>query len=236
MAEKDFAKTDSSGFIHEDNHREANSRLTVILILALIFAMISFAIGFFMGEKHGLESDKGNKHAALVAKLQTQQQELEKLKQVAKKHRRQEVRTSQVGELTFYNELPKQSIVPEPLDGSEIKMPSISSQEDAAISDKKDDIQAAEEKLNAIIAREMNTSAQKFRIQIASFKQRKDAEALASQLGHMNIDTTIQRVNLAELGDRYRVHSTTFDKQDDAMQTKQRVHEKFGITAIIISE
>jgi len=233
MADKDFAQRDKPQFEAENNISLFRSKSILIAILALMFAIISFATGFFMGEKLALETNKGNKHQALLETLQNQKEELAGLKEEAEKWRQKEADTSQVGELTFYNELPKQSIIPEPLHGKSATKNA--PKNNFTIPDNVDDIAATETKLNAIIEREMSTSTRKFRIQLASFVKRSDSENLALQLKKVGVATTIQRVSLVDLGVRYRVNTTPFEDHQHAVRAKKLVKDKFGITGIIIS-
>ncbi|MDX8387018.1 MAG: SPOR domain-containing protein [Ghiorsea sp.] len=236
MTGKDFAHLETTQFDSSKDTPVSNSKALLIVILAIMFAIVCFAIGFFMGEKHGLETDKGNKHEALLETLQEQQKELESFKQEAEKWRQKEASTSQVGELTFYNELPKQSVMPEPLDGK-IKHQIITPKNKHSIIDESvDNIEATEKKLNAIIEKEMNTSTRKFRIQLASFKQRSDSENLVAQLKAVGVDASVDQVNLANIGVRYRVNTLPFDQHHHALRAKRLVKEKFNITGIIIAE
>jgi len=242
MAEKDFANLDSGIFEHE-NEPAPQSKALLITILAVIFSIICFSAGFFMGEKRGLETNQGNKHQALIEKLQVQQHELTTLKKDAEKWQQQEASTSRVGELTFYNELPKQSIVPEPLNPetsniSEQKLINPSKKQktvsDIVTDDTKDDLRTNEQKLTEIIQAQLRQSSRQFRVQVASFKQKKDAEHFTPKLAKIGISAEIQKVNLASLGEFYRVYSKSYTKQAKALQVKQLIKDKLQITGIIV--
>jgi len=239
MAERDFGQLDATKF--EDVRPASSNKAVLITIMATVFAISCFTVGFFMGEKHGLESGKGNQHEALVSKLQNQQQELESLRKEALKARQQEVRTSQVGELTFYNELPDQSINPEPLDAK----PQLKTKPNSAFLDKleaelkkdkhkKIADQQSSQKLDDIIKAQMQITSRTFRIQVASFKEEQDAEHFLPKLEGLGIPAEIQRVQLSNLGVYYRVYSKSYMKEQDAMQAKELIKQKLFMTGILI--
>jgi len=164
-------------------------------------------------------------------KLQNQQKELETLKQAVEKNLDKEAATSQVGELTFYNELPKQSIVPEPLHASEVSTrPAASNIVDQPM----DDIKAAEKKLDALIQDEMKTTSRSFRVQVASFSAEDDAKNFLPSLSKLGISPQIQKVNLATMGTRYRVFTNSYSDETNAMRAKQLIKEKLKIDGILI--
>jgi len=242
MADKDFAQVETSQFSVEQAYRErSNPKPLVLASLALIGVAVCFATGFYMGEKFGKETSKSNKHMDLVNTLKAQQAELKALKEESKTWRQHEASTSQVGELTFYNELPKQSIVPEFIHAKDAKKhqaispsSSISNTTHAALDNEKDDIQAVEKKLEHIIQQELNTSSRSFRIQVASFKSRSDAEIFLPKLKEIGVVANIQRVDLPNIGVWYRVYSATFGKEQQAIHAKLSIKEKLNITGIMI--
>jgi len=239
MSDKDFANTgviqleiDNSGAIH-------STKPMTIASLSLAFAMACFAVGFFMGEKYALEASKGNKQAELLNTVKNQQKELEELKSEAKQWQQKEAQTSEVGELTFYNELPKQSVIPEPIHASDIldantEKPVI--KVNTVIDGSSDNLEANEDRLDRIIEQEMAKPSHIFRIQFASFKEKQESEIFVDRLKEVGVKTVIQRVDLENLGIRYRVKSTPYSEQDLALKTMDLVKEKFQITGIIISE
>jgi len=231
VADKDFAQLETTQFSSSQTAGLAKHKTTLIVGLAVVFSMICFAFGFFMGEKHGIESTQGKKHEELVMKLQNQQKELETLKQAVEKNLDKEAATSQVGELTFYNELPKQSIVPEPLHASEVSTrPAASNIVDQPM----DDIKAAEKKLDALIQDEMKTTSRSFRVQVASFSAEDDAKNFLPSLSKLGISPQIQKVNLATMGTRYRVFTNSYSDETNAMRAKQLIKEKLKIDGILI--
>lgn len=227
MAEKDFAM--DTGQLSNNHAGNFNPYKTILIVVAAVaFSIVCFTLGFQMGEKHGVETTQGKKHQDLVQKLQSQQQELETLKQAAATQNNKEATTSQVGELTFYNELPKQSVVPEPL--QESKMP----EKNVPNLRPSDDMQSVEKNLEALIQQELQSSSRTFRVQVASFTQHSDAEHFLPKLQSLGLTPQIQKVTLPNIGTRYRVFSQSFMQEQDGIRAKQLIKEKLHLDGILI--
>jgi len=231
MGDKDFAQL-AHPEAEENKAIPPQSKSILIVLLAVMLAIGCFAVGFFMGEKHGMQSNQGNRYETLVKKLKEQQKKIEAYKQAAKQAHTKEADTSQVGELTFYNQLPKESVTPEPLEHVEANPPQASN----VIDETPEDIVATEKRLDAIIAQQLQTPQQQFRIQIASFKQADDASHFVEKLFEAGISAQVQKVSLANLGIRYRVLTLPFSQRDKALEAKARIKEKFHLTGILVSE
>jgi hypothetical protein len=236
MAERDFGYVEAANGEQHGNAMTANKPL-IITVIATVFAMICFAVGFYMGEQHGLELNKGNKHEELISKLQKQKQEIQTLKEDAQKRQAQEANTSQVGELTFYNELPDQSINPEPLDAKPL------SKDNSAFLDKleaqlqKKDKHSAENTAQTIeeaISAHMQTSSRSFRIQVASFRENKEALALTYKLGNIGVPAEVQRIDIQDKGVYYRVYTKSYMKEQDAIQAKSLIFKKLKLKGIMV--
>ena len=244
MAERDFGQVEAA---YDEQRGSSNpvNKPFIITVVATVFAMICFAVGFYMGEQHGVELSKSNKQEDLVVKLQKQQKELEALKEDAKKWKAQEANTSQVGELTFYNELPEQSINPEPLDGKPIdrQVSGIKAPHNSAFLDKleaelsKKDKHAAENTAQTIeqaISAHMQTTSRTFRIQVASFRADKEAQALRTKLQNIGVPADVQRVDIQQKGVYYRVYTKSYMKEQDAIQAKELIHKKLKMVGIMV--
>ncbi len=238
MADKDFAHIESAQF-DKDSGLSSSSKSVVITLLATVFAIICFGTGFYMGEKHGIEASKGNKQETLIAKLETQKKELEVLKEDAQKWQQQEANTSQVGELTFYNELPDQSINPEPLDiQPKIKNNTVFldklEAELAKKQDKEKALIATEQKLEDIIQAQLKTTSRTFKIQVASFTTKADAQRFLPKLKALGIPAEIQRVEISGRGIYYRVYSRSYQQEQEAIQAKKLIKQKLNIDGLMI--
>lgn len=236
MTDKDFAYTEPQSTNNERATAPSQSKTSLIAILAVMFAIVCFTVGFFMGEKHGLESNKGNQYEALMKKLEKQQQKIEVFKKEAAKTKQSEAATLQLGELTFYTELPNQSITPEPLTAKEPTSKSKHTKAHVIIDEQQTDLALTEKRLNAIIEQEMRTPTQQYRIQIASFKEDSDARKFVQQLQKEDVAAEVQQVSLANLGVRYRVLTTPFKQREHALRAKEHIKNKFHVTGILVTE
>jgi len=232
MGDKDFAYTEPQSTNNERATAPSQSKTSLIAILAVMFTIVCFTVGFFMGEKHGLESNKGSQYEALMKKLEKQQQKIEVFKKEAAKAKQPEAATSQLGELTFYTELPNQSITPEPLSAKD----SAPKPAHAIIDEQQTDLALTEKRLDAIIEQEMRTPTRQYRIQIASFKHSADANRFVQQLQKEDVAAEVQQVSLANLGIRYRVLTTPFEQREYALRAREHIKNKLHMTGILVTE
>ncbi len=238
MTDKDFAHIESAHF-EKGNALSSSSKSIFITLLATVFAIICFGTGFYMGEQHGIKASKGHKQEALIAKLEKQQQELQALKEEAQKWQQLEANTSQVGELTFYNELPKQSIIPEPLEHQpKPKSPAAFldklEAELAANQDKEQALVVTEQRLEDVIRVQMQSTSRSFKIQVASFSSEHDALQLLPKLKALGIGANIQRVDIASKGIYYRVYTHTYTDEVKAIQAKELIRQKLHIDGLMV--
>ncbi|MDQ7003096.1 MAG: SPOR domain-containing protein, partial [Ghiorsea sp.] len=138
-----------------------------------------------------------------------------------------------LGELTFYTELPNQSITPEPLNA---KPKSTQAKAHSIINEQQTDLTLTEKRLDAIIEQEMRAPTRSYRIQIASFKHKKDARNFVHQLKKASVDAEIQQVSLANIGIRYRVLTTPFAHKAKALNAREQIKNKFHVTGILVTE
>jgi len=250
LAGQDFAHIKETR--PEDVRPMGQSKVLLLIIVALVVVAAGFAIGFMMGQEMGKQKATSEEKARLVDQLKAQQEELSKLRAAAKQ-RLPKVSTTEVGELTFYNELPKQSVDPEPLTASTTPK--------REATGKREGIEAAtssEKLLKSLIENELNqaqTSAPKselkqvqagssakesaageitYYLQLASFQKQNDAELFYPKLGKAGFEGVIKRVELPKLGVWYRVYAGPFATKKTAEGAKQSVKERLNITGLIV--
>ncbi|MCK5307303.1 MAG: hypothetical protein KAJ73_01705, partial [Zetaproteobacteria bacterium] len=112
MAGQDFAQIEAPQ--PEDVRPVGRSKVLLLTIMALAVVAGGFMVGFMVGHEMGMQKATSDDDERLLTQLKQQQGELARLRSEAQKQQ-PEVSTTQVGELTFYNELPKQSVDPEPM-------------------------------------------------------------------------------------------------------------------------
>jgi len=231
MAGRDFAQVEAPTS-PEDHPGRFRSALLVVGILSIV--AISFMGGFWLGKEHGAQMVETAEKARLVKQVEEQRKELEALRRQARRQqRKEEVSTTQVGELTFYNELPSQPVMPSSLsatgDGKDKKAPPAAEKEkDAAL-------------LESIIQQELartagssRTAATAFRLQVGSFQKRSDTRSLVEQLTRLGLPVYVQAVELPELGLWHRVYAGPFASRAAAEAKQRLIREKLKISALLV--
>ncbi len=252
MAGQDFAQIEAPQ--PEDVRPMAQSKVLLLIIVALGVVAGGFAVGFMVGQEMGMQKAASEDEARLVAQLKKQQEELAELRAAAKK-RLPAVSTTQVGELTFYNELPRQSVDPEPLhmdstparqDVAAVKTPE---ETGAGLSEK-----GGEALLKQIIEQELRQgsdkksvkssvaapslksggSVEEYYLQVASFRKKNEAESFLPKLSRAGYEAVIRRVELPRLGVWYRVYTGPFASKQAAEAAKREVKSTLNITGLIV--
>jgi cell division septation protein DedD len=243
MAGQDFAHIEAP---HPDDVRPMGQMKVLLLtIVALGVVAGGFAVGFMVGQDMGIQKATSEDEARLVAQLKKQQQELTKLRTEAKK-RVPEASTTQVGELTFYNELPQQSVDPAPMQAN-----SVSTAQDTATVKEMEEIEStpSETLLKQIIEQELKQGADKkaaqvspiasvkvgeYYLQLASFQKENEAKKFFPKLSKAGYTGTIKQVDLAERGTWYRVYAGPFTSKQASEEAKKDVKGKLNITGLIV--
>jgi len=239
MAERDFANLDAP--TPEDVRPMSQTKVLFLVLLALAVVAGGFAIGFMLGQEIGEEKANSEEKERLVKQLKLQQEELAKLRAEAKQ-RVPQVSTTEVGELTFYNELPKQSVEPEPLTSTDSKAEKALPKErvPAATADRSKG--SSEALLKQIIERELgqneaeprHTVDGQYYLQLASFQKRADAEGFYPQLAKSGFKGLIKQVEVAGRGKWYRVYAGPYVSQRQAEQARSRAKEKLKISGLVV--
>jgi len=178
----------------------------VILITAgmLISALIGYAIGYFLDtgnpvwmvahdEAHDNNQDLLTQVNNLREQVQDMKAELSKQKQELKKH------PTEVGELTFYHELRKQSVTPEPV--AETKVSPQKKERKAPIS------QIISKNLQQKRQKKPVKRAVRYHLQVASFRAESDAVKLKERLLKWGLMAFVKKANVPGYGWRHRVYT-----------------------------
>jgi len=207
-----------------------------------------------LGQQQGIETAAGEDKARLEKLLQEQKNEMRLLRQEAAKQKIvAAVSTTQVGDLTFYNELPRQSVKPSPLHATDmpekrgamhisIHKPSASTLEMRKMIAKemqqstKNDVNLETPKLapNSTSMHASGSKKQKFILQVASFQKQADANGFLPKLMKQGFSPVIRRVKLANLGVWYRVYVIGYNSKDAANKAKETMKKSMNITALIL--
>jgi len=249
MAEQDFAQIESLQQ-PEDVRPIGRSKVLFLIIIALAVVAGGFVVGFVVGQDMGMQKATSADEARLIAQLKKQKQELTMLREKAK-NRMPDVSTTQVGELTFYNELPQQSVDPEPMEihGSPLKEKATEAKKPAQA-----EVTSSEVLLKQILEQELSQGNDKksvhgvpspsrvksveasgeYYLQLASFQRQSEAESFFPKLMKTGYTGVIKRVELPGLGTWYRVYAGSFTSKKAAEMAKKDVKTKLNITGLIV--
>ena len=242
MAGQDFAQMKAPQ--PEDVRPMARSKVLLLTITALAVVAGGFVVGFMVGSEVGMQQATSDDDQRLLTQLKQQQQELALLRAEAQK-RRPEVSTTQVGELTFYNELPKQSVDPEPLQMNREQdvLSSGSGLENQNAETSKQLLkqiieQELGQKLNSTPAAKASLKtaegSEEYFLQLASFQKQSDAEIFFPKLAKSGFTGVIKQVELPKLGKWYRVYAGPFKTKEATEEAKTRVMKSLKITGLIV--
>jgi DedD protein len=258
VADRDFAQLQAT--VKADVSRASGaSGLRAVLLVVGIFSVVimGFVGGYWLGSRQGRESEVVAAKARLEAQLEAQQKELEALRQQAKSKAKSAADTSpttEVGELTFYTDLPKQSVKPQPLSQplASPQMPSSIAPAPSPASSAPPSSQPAPapategsgKMMQSIIQRELarNPSASpaapakdgSYYVQVASFRDANEAAAMQRKLQGAGFTSRIQRADIPGRGSWYRLQSGPYPSHDAADAARIELGKKMHMKGIVI--
>lgn len=208
----------------------------MLLVVGILLVVAgSFAGGFWLGKGHpAQQAGSISKEARdqLLAEIQKQQQELTALKAKFKKQQGEKApaASDQVGDLTFYNSLPKQAVTPAPM----ARSPTASNKQ---FSKGKGDTGAS---MGEAIQQELNASTNSasergnFRVQVGSYQKRSDADELAARFRQAGIPSRVEETQVPELGAWYRVYLGPYASRAEADAVIKSVQQRMHITGLLL--
>jgi len=250
MAPKDFARIEAVADESVDDERPVrSSTLTLLIVFIVLLVMGAFSGGFWLGRDQGVELVSSQDKARLQALIQKQERELENLRLVAKQqHKTQDVSMTQVGDLMFYNELPKQTITPSALkqkDEQQKTPPQIRAIQKMIHQEMESHPMLEEKPRQASPQASMNkpTSVPKsdakathaYQIQLASFQKKEDAQAFIQKIQGKNVKGRMQEVNLPKLGTWYRVYTGSYTDKPNAQKALLQLKDSIHVTGLVVS-
>ncbi len=214
-------------------------RAFLITFVVLFAAISGFAGGYWMDKSVLLqETDGTDKSIALLIEIEQLRDQIQTMrKEVGKQKEAAKTADTDVGELNFYRELPKQSVTPEPVVETSTQ----------AMQDKKMLSQAAAKKKIkklAQIHKKKHATAKKktlsetkshFRIQVASFKSASAAARSKKQLEDWGLNAVVKKVQVSGYGWRYRVYTGPYKSRKDANKANLLITKKLKRMGIILS-
>jgi cell division septation protein DedD len=269
VADRDFAqlqatvKPDAPGPAGVSGLRSA---LLVLGILAVV--IMAFIGGYWLGSRQGHDAAQAAARARLQAQLEAQQKELQALRQQAKKDQAKASSdnspTMEVGDLTFYTDLPKQSVKPQPLaqplsspdkpssppPASPSSPPPSSTASSSAPSPAPAPAPAppaatgSAKMVQSIIQRELNRTPAPARpagggtyyVQVAAFRDAKDAAGIQQHLQAAGFASRIRRVDLPDRGTWYRLQVGPYASRDAADAARADLAGKQHLNGIVVRD
>lgn len=246
MADRDFAHVQAT--VKPDESVPGVSGLRAILLaVGMVSAVImSFVGGYWLGGQQGHESAVVATKARLEAQLQAQTKELQMLRQQARNKAKALTDispTTEVGDLTFYTDLPKQSVKPQPLSQpvASPEMPSSSSapSSPATTSLPGQPAAASSKMVSSIIQRELErkppdaSAAGSYYVQAASFQDANVAAGMQSKLQAAGFASRIQRADVAGRGTWYRLQVGPYASRQAADTARIELGKKLHMQGIV---
>ena len=231
------------------------AKTMVLIVLLVVLVLGVFIGGFWLGQKQGIETAAGEDKARLEKLLREQEDEMKLLRQEAAKQKEPAATsTTQVGDLTFYNELPRQSVKPAPLHAKNMPVkkapshtvakthtPPLSSTLEMRKMIEKEMHQSPQSETKPVtlpvktaVTNDSKPKAQGFMLQVGSFQKTADADAFLPKLTKHGFSPLVRRVELPNLGVWYRVYLTGYDSKEAANKAKVAVKKSLNITALVV--
>lgn len=222
MAGQDFAHIERPSQTSTSTVPRKGLLIAISVILAVL---LSGGAGYLIADR--------SKHRQAAAPQQTEQlqslqQQLKQSRQaleaarieIAKLKEELELqRPPELGELTFYSELPKQQVLPESARTDLPDTPKAHNLPKPSASPVKPkesaELSSDEQQIQQIFEQEMGASTSEsgnYFLQIGSFVKQEDAQKLVEWLNRKGVQSEIQQADIASLGTRYRVLSIAGSK------------------------
>jgi len=241
VAGSDFAKVE--GLSRTVPAKSAGSVQSVLLVAGILLVVVlAFSGGYWLGKEHGAQIAESAEKARLVEQIKQQEQEMAKLREEAKQRRKDaDVSTSKIGDLTFYNDLPKQSVTPAPLSGTGdspvANLPATTPKPDVPVSAAPEPSPSSgDDLLRNIIQREMagGKVAAEYVVQVASFRGSDEASPLLKQLDTLGVKATVRPVDLAGKGRWFRVYVGPYGSRDEADKVRLKIKKALKIDGLVL--
>ncbi len=250
MSKQDFAQVKAS--TKTESGSASSSLLNAVGIV--VIAGLCFSGGYWLGS--GDIRQTGNKTdvealearlAAQVAENKVLQAKNETLQDMVLqwKTKAEQGAHTKVGELTFYKELPKESVTPAPVPDR----PKAKTRPHHAVKPVAEQRMTVEPvdrpaaTVNAVdtaataaadAAHPGLTPPSRYRIQLASFRTESGARAMQGKLATAGIHSQIKPVNLGEKGQWYRLYAGPFGSKSAAEQAQLQVEKQVKLKGFII--
>lgn len=244
MAGQDFARVKAPKQKQEADH----TGRSMATVLGVIFtAIVCFATGYWLGGAQGGQLQGADAGLAAIqarldektAQLRLQQARIEELEEsiVQWKNRVERKASDRLGELQFYENLPRQSVTPAPISGAASAAAAGSpakaeAAKPAAVAD-------ADAPAAAAVAEKPAAAAgvrDSYRLQIISYREKSDAVTFQRKLFNAGFSASIQPVDLPDNGRWYRVYAGPYSGRAAAEKARKDIRSAMKIRGLLIRE
>ncbi len=244
MAKQDFAQVKAS--TQSESGSGSSSLLRVISIV--VIAGLSFSSGYWLGagdvQHTGNKTDTDAVEAKLAAQvarnrvLQAKNETLQHMVLQWKTKSEQGAHTK-VGELTFYKELPKQSVTPAPVPDPSAATVKPKQAHKPMAAQQAPAVQALdmpEPEPVAVAAPSQASDHNSFRIQLASFRTESGAMAMQRKLARSGFSSQVKVADLGEKGQWFRLYAGPYGSRSAAEKAQQQIDTQMKLKGFIIRD
>jgi len=233
MAKRDFAQVEAQVKKKPETKGRISAAMTATSLL--FTAILAFSGGYMAGDTQNSTRVLKTENEQLqtrIAGLETQVASLEQQLTASlepEKPATKEAATDQVGDLTFYSELPKQKVMPQPLGDTG----------PAAVQSGGEEHHEGRGEINHMANSAAGHAADDmatYRLQVGSFIRRSDAEVLLNRMALAGIKATVSEAQVPSLGTRYRVFTAAYSGMAEAEGARALLQEKMGIKGLLMRE
>lgn len=237
MAGRDFAKVEAPSRQNAKATKRASSGSNSTLVGVLTILGIGFFAGFLLGKENAagkrVAPPDDPEKAALQETVKQQEVELKILQAQVDKLSQKDDKADKLGDLTFYSELPKQSVVPAPLTEPDDKQIQAKMQPKAVSPETRAVPARAEPKpASAPVASAVAASGE-YRVQTGSFRDVSDTATLVRKLNGIGLQASVTMVDLGSKGQWHRVYVGPFASKDDADRVQRLIKARLGINGLV---
>ncbi len=238
MAKRDFAKVQSQAKNKQSGKDGMPAAMAAISLL--LTAVVGFSGGYMTGEKQNapqkLKLENNNLKQQLAEKTQLlnslnaqlkNQREIAEANKTQAKHHPDALQ--QVGDLTFYNTLPKQKVMPSPL-GDAAPMPTGNATKHASSH------AVLQQDSSSPQARHKSLDMAEYHLQLGSYIRRSDAEGFFNRLAKAGLAAQVNKKMVKGIGVRYRVIMGPFYGLAAAEAARSDAREKLNVDGLLLRE
>jgi len=198
----------------------------------LTSALVGYAVGYFLDTGNPVwmsaHDEAHDNHQDLLTQVKNLQEQVQGMKaELSKQKQELKKPSTEVGELTFYHELPKQSVTPEPVAETKVS-PQKKEERKTPIS------QIISKNLQQEKQKKPVKSASRYRLQVASFRAESDAVKLKERLVKWGLIAFVKKANVPGYGWRYRVYAGSYADRQNVEKANLLVAKKLHRMGLIL--